>query len=268
MVTGLSLLGIVFFFKEPGTIQQRPGLFIALNLWFVVGVLTRSESATAVLLQFAFFGLVYLQNLKRTVLLLVWPTVFLFAVLLTIAYDLKTSKEYYKQVEPEIEAQLCERENIVPLSIMTTARDSAKWMAARTIMWADPKVLTPDYLRSLIRPEKFIYTDVAQWKRVYRDMSAIVARFWYLALMCLVLGLAMALSGALTTKTAYVYWGVFAVSFWWLIALQTYTVKVNDRSFSPLISLFVLCHCFLCVFMSLLLLCVYCFLFAACSVFV
>jgi hypothetical protein len=242
MTTGISLIALLYFFQEKESIRRGLGLFIFLNFWFVVGTLTRSESATAAFLQIGFFGVFYLRDVRRFAILYLFPTLFLFSILFAIGYDLKTTTEYYKQVEPEIEAQFCERNNMVPLSDMKTSRDSAKYKAATTILWSDPKILTPEYMRSLVRDEKFIYTDVRQWERVFNDLTSITLRFWYLGILCVLLGIGLMFIQKRKSKLSTIIYLSFVSSFWILTALQTYTVKVNDRSFLPLISLFIFCH--------------------------
>lgn len=242
MATGLSLIALIYYFRLPGSVKERPWLFVFFNFWFIVGVLTRSESATAAFLQIGFFGIFYIQKIRRFIALFTFPALFLFSVLFAIAYDLKTSTEFYKQIEPEIEVQLGERENAVSLSSMKTYRDSVMYMAATDIMWSDPKKMTPNYLRSLIRSEKFIYTDSRHWERVYGNVTEIALKFWHLGLICMLLGISLLIQYRLTSGFSYVLWLAFTLSFWFLTAIQTYTVKVNDRSFLPLISLFILCH--------------------------
>jgi hypothetical protein len=242
MVAGVSLIALLYFFRQADSIKERPWLFIFLNFWFILGTLTRVESSAAVFLQIAIFGIFYLQHIKRLAQLFIFPFLLLFILSASIAYDLKTSTEYYKQVEPEIEAQFCERENITPLSEMKSERDSVMWKAAKTILWSDPKVMTAAYMRSLVRPEKFIYTDGYHWHRVYDDVLVIALRFWYLVVLCILLALALLIYGKFAKPSSYVLWLLFVLSFWFLTCLQTYTIKVNDRSFSPLISLFIFCH--------------------------
>lgn len=242
MVTGFSLLALLYFFQHPGSIRKQLLFFSFLNIWFVVGTLTRSESATGVFLLMGIFGLLYLQNIKRLIGLFLFPTLFLFSVLIAIAYDLKTTTQFYKQVEPDIEAQFCERKNIVPLSDMKSAKDSAMYRAAKDILWSDPHILTPKFMRSLIRSENFIYTDKRQWERAVQNISTIAVQFWYLSIMCVVLGIGVLFVRKNNSAGTYILWISFVSSFWVLTALQTYTVKVNDRSFSPLISLFIFCH--------------------------
>lgn len=242
MVTGLALIGILYFFRERGSIKERKWLFVFLNVWFVLGVLTRSESATAVVLLLICFGLYYVSDLKRLALLFVFPLIVLSIVLGGIAYALNATTEYYMQVEPEIEAQFCERENIVPISEMKTDVDSAKYLMAKNIIWSDPKVLTPQFMRSLIRNEGGLYTNIRQWKRVYSEVEAIMFRFWHLSFLCLIIGGVIFLMTRPLSRFQFLTWFVFTMSIWLLTALQTYTVKINDRSFSPYISIFVFCN--------------------------
>jgi hypothetical protein len=242
MVSGLALIGLVYFFRDPGSIRTRKWLFIFLNFWFVIGTLTRSESSVAACLQVACFAIFYLYDLKRFALLFIFPFIFLLTVLAYIGYDIRTSTEFYKQIEPDIEAQYTDRDNVVPLAMMKTRRDSAQWQAARDIIWSDPRVLSPSYLRSLVLPERPFYTDARQWRRVFGTLKEIGARFWFLGLTAFILSLGVLLLCPFPSRFSYIVWLGFAVSFWVLIALQTYTDKVNDRSFVPLISLFILCH--------------------------
>jgi hypothetical protein len=130
----------------------------------------------------------------------------------------------------------------VPLSAMKSYPDSVMWQTAKDIMWADPKIITPSYLRSLIMPEKFLYTDARQWQRVYRSVSDIATRFWYLCMLALLMGIGILIRYRFTSMLSFLFWLAFVSSFWFLSAVQTYTDKVNDRSFSPLISLFIFCH--------------------------
>ena len=241
MVSGSALVALVYFFKDR-PVRVRWKLFLALNIWFVIGALTRIESTTTVLLLIVCFAFYYLQSIKQVIIVLGFPILFTVCLLILIAYDFKTATDYYMQVEPEIEAQFCERDNIVPLGEMKTARDSAIWKAARTIMWSDPKVLTPQFMRSLIRDEGVMYASIKQWKRVWGDLSQIITRFWYLSLMSLIMAVVL-VAGSLHKGTRFVLAAfLFAVSFWVLMAVQNYTVKINDRSFAPLISLYLMCY--------------------------
>ncbi len=242
MVTGVSLIALLYFFRQPGSIKLHASLFVFLNFWFIVGSLTRFESATITFIIMCIFGIYYLQNVKRLTILFLFPLLFLSSVLFAIGYDLNTTTEYYKQVEPEIEAQFCERNNIIPISEMETARDSAIWKAAKNIVWIDPKVLTPDFMRSLIREEELAYTDIRHWVRVYNDMSAIAIHFWHMGAICALLMLAILIVKRPKSVFELLLFLLFVLSVWMLSAIQTYTVKINDRSFSPLMSIFIFSH--------------------------
>jgi hypothetical protein len=164
---------------------------------------------------------------------------------LYLAVDIKnsTDREFYKKVEPDIEEQFIARENLVPLSNIKTHHDTIIYQLAREITLSDPHVMTPAYLRSLVLPEKFMFSDSRQWNRVEREMKGILIQYWYLALIVL------ALSAALFTqynfrdqKFTWIYYLAFVFSFWGLTVAQTYTDKVNERSWLPYIGLFILCH--------------------------
>lgn len=242
MVVGVSLIGIAYFFREEASIRKQPILFLLLQVWCMIGILTRVESAMAALLQVLCFAIFYIADLRQAVRCFLMPFLFLGGVLGFIAYDLKTTKEFYKQVEPEIEAQFTDRENAVPLASMRTHEDSVKWAAVREIMWPDPKVLTPSYMRSLILPEQKLYTDMRQWRRSISSVYEMVSRYWYLCLIPMLLALGPLMGGVRWSVTGLLRWALFAGSFWVLILIQTYTDKVNDRSFLPLISIFILCY--------------------------
>lgn len=238
MVSGISMIALFYFYKESGSIKARPIQFLFLNSWFFIGTLTRSESSTVIFLQTLFFGLFYLKNIKRLITLALFPSIILGSILTWIGYDLMTTKEFYKQVEPEIEAQFCERENMIPISKMKTYNDSVKYMAAKKIFWSDPKQITPSFMRSLINKEGLSYFNKNQWARVYKNLLAISLRFWHLELIGILLIISLIVFKTPQSKWEFFYTIGFALSFWILIAIQTYTVKVNDRSFSPVISIF------------------------------
>jgi hypothetical protein len=159
--------------------------------------------------------------------------------LLGIAYELISTKEFYMQVEPEIEAQFCERNNILPISTMKTKIDSIKWEAAQKIFWSDPKVVTPVFMRSLINKRGLGYFNIDQWLRVKRELLSITFRFWHLGMVCIILTFSILLIKRPKSGKEFLFFSGFVLSFWILLAIQTYTVKVNDRSFSPLISIFI-----------------------------
>jgi hypothetical protein len=243
MTCGLSLVGLVYFFKSKGAVTARWPLFLALNLLFTLGTLTRVETGTACVMLIIFFSAFYIQNFKQCILLLLYPLVLVASLSLAISLDIKNSSEFYLQIEPDIEAQFENRDNKVPLSFMKTHRDTVMYKTASDIMWSDPQVITPKFLRSLILPEKLMFTDGKQWKRVFTNISEMLSKYWYLVAINLLLALAIFFQYPFRKSTLrWLYWLAFEASFWALIVAQTYVYKLNDRSFTPYISLFIFCH--------------------------
>ena len=243
MCAGLSLVGLVAFFNHKGDIKARPWLFVALNIFFTIGALTRVEAATACLALTLFFAAFYLQDNRRLIRMMIYPIVLILSLSIGISLNIEYSTQFYKQIEPDIEAQFIERENRAPISIMTTHRDSVLYNTAADLMWSDPRVITPDFLRKMILHEGFIFTDARQWHRVYRDITEILSKYWYLALLNIFLAIALFFQYDFRgSRLGKLYWLAFEGSFWALTLAQTYTFKINERSFLPLLSLFLFCH--------------------------
>lgn len=238
-LAGSSLIAIFFFFREYGTVRKRPLLFIFLNILFLLGALTRIESAWLIFFQIFGFGFYYVSDKKQVAIVSISPFLFLITAVTIISIDIKNATDFYKQIEPNIEVQFSERDNMVPLEQMKTAEDSAKWQMAKTIVWSDPQVITPDYLRSLILPEEPIYSNKKQWTRAIGDTWSVVVRFYPLVWISIILSIVI-----LAFRDGKKSWGkiiplFFIFSFWIIILVQAYIFKVNDRSFNPPISLFV-----------------------------
>ena len=246
MVCGLSLISLIVIFHSSDTIKSRLGIFILINIFFLLGALSRIESAVACFLLIIFFALAFSQNnVKQIIRLFFFPCLIIAAISLRLTFDISTatSKEFYKQVEPDIEEQLIARENKIELSEINNHRDSIIYSAASDMMWSDPKIISPQYLRSLIQSEKFIFTDVKQWKRVYKNCLEISLKYWYLIAFTSLLSLILFFIIDVRKNKLYpIYLIGFVLSFWILIVIQTYTDKLNDRSFSPYLSLFIFCH--------------------------
>ncbi len=247
MICGLSLISlIVIYHPSSQTIKSRLGFFIFINIFFLTGALSRIESAVACFLLIFFFALVFSQNnVKQTVQLFFFPFLIIAGISLALTVDISTatSEEFYKQVEPDIEEQLIARENKIQLSEINSHRDSIIYSAASDMMWSDPKIISPNYLRSLIEPEKFLFTDIKQWKRVYKNCLEIGLKYWCLIVFTSFLSMMLFfIIDVRKNKLNPVYLIGFALSFWILIVVQTYTDKLNDRSFSPYLTLFIFCH--------------------------
>jgi len=243
MLSGLTLIALVVLFPSWSEVKNKPAGFVVLNLLFTLGCLTRLESATACLSVVFCFSIFYINNIKQSIVTLLYPIALVLMMITAISLDIKNATEFYKQVEPDIEAQFIERENRVPLSAMKTQRDSVIYRAIDQMMWSDPAVISPAYLRSLIMPENILFTDARQWKRVTRNVTKVVKTYWLLPLIFVLLAFAVLMSYDFAgSRWQYLTWMGFELSFWVLLLIQTYVFKVNERSFTTLLSVFIFCH--------------------------
>jgi hypothetical protein len=243
LICGLSTIGLVTLFPNLNKIRQHKILFGSLNLFLTIGILTRVESAAAIIALVVVWGMWYLQDVKQFLRIFLYPILLTAIILISIAIQIKTGTDFYLQVEPDIELQFCERKNIQPLAVMKTHRDSVLYITATNIMWSDPKILSAAYLRSLVKPEAFIYSDMGQWKRAFSDMRVIFGRYKSSLFLWLTLAITLyVVSPFKTKKYRLLYFLAFEGSFWIMNAMQTYTAKINDRSFAPYISIFIFLH--------------------------
>lgn len=145
MFCGLGLVNLAFRTK-----LTNWGI-IGYTFLFIAGMLMRPEGALGMLLLVAGGRFIYsfdiLFILKRF-----WLPATAFLVLFgAITYDWYTTDVFVKKLEPEVEYNFMERK-VVDASAMTTSRDSIKYELAIRGMWFDPKEISPEFLRSLIKP--------------------------------------------------------------------------------------------------------------------
>lgn len=243
MVCGTTLLALLYGYRTRGHIRTRPLGFVLLNLFFAMAAFTRIEAAVAVFMLLLCFALCNVKSLGQALRIMAFPALVVVTVSAFLAIDIRLAgdREFYKQVEPDIEEQFIARENRVPLSAMQTRRDSVIYLAALDMMWSDPQVISPARLRSFILPEKLMFTDARQWQRVFTTVGDMYMRFWYLVGMAVFLGAVfLALRLGRVRGWQRVLGIGFVLSFWVLMLLQTYTDKINERSFMPLLSLYIL----------------------------
>lgn len=234
LTVGASFLGLIYFFKTIQSIKDRPLLFVLLNVLFTLGALCRIESSAALGLLVFVYAMVYLKSFKQTFILLFYPGLFLGVFILGLTYHIRNNPAFYALIEPEIEVQFVERQNKVPLSYMKTKEDSAKYKIAAEIAWVDPNIITPDFLRSMIQEEQFMFTDGRQWKRVLGDVLAVVERNLSISIFSLVITLLLVWQ---LPQDKY-KWLFYFCFFWFYLLIQAYTFKINDRSFLPNIAVY------------------------------
>lgn len=245
MICGASLICLVAFFEDRARIKKKWWVFIFINLFFAVGTLIRNEASLACFLLLVPYALISLKSFRQVFILFCFPLLVLTGQSMFFAIDIKnaSNNEFYKQVEPDIEEQYTARGNLLPLSLMKTHRDSVVYALASEMSFSDPRIITPAYLRSLVRPESFLFIDGHQWSRVVFELKNIMLKYWYLVLMVFLLSGGLYIQIKQTgDKCSFYYWLIFVFSFWGLSLVQTYVDKVNERSWLPYISLFIFCH--------------------------
>jgi hypothetical protein len=187
------------------------------------------------------FALVWHKNVTKAISSMLAPATFALLLFLVTMVDLKTSHEFHKQVEPDVEMQLTVRNNIVPLATMKTPLDSIKYEAAKNMLWGDPKVITVNFLRSLIDTPPYTVVTYAQIKRTLAVCAEYFNDYRHFTLLLLLLAIVIAYS--YYAQKHITTWGLLRLFFFLSvflagIFLQTYYVKMRPWSFSPLFSLF------------------------------
>lgn len=236
-----ALLVLIFRFKNATDIKSKPYIFISLNLLFILGTFTRLETAMAVTALLFFLGTYYQRNILHTVRLFLFPVFTVALVLGGIIFDIHHTNSFYKQVEPDVETQITVRGNYVPISQMKTEKDSLRYMAATEMIWGDPNVVTVSFLRSLLIHDSIFFLDARQWDRVKNTLIELADKYWHLITVNILI--AFLYFFYLLRKErfkALLLWLIFVLSFCFLVAIQTYFVKINDRSFAPYLSILLL----------------------------
>lgn len=236
ITVGTAFVGLIYFFGSVADIKKRPLLFLGINVLFTLGALCRIESSAALALLVFAFSCLYLKSIKQSIILFLYPVLFLSTFILYLSYRVKSSDAFYARVEPEIEAQFVERQNKIPLGDMTNAKDSVKYKMAAEIAWIDPNVITPEFMRSMIREEGVMFTDARQWRRVLGDIVLVTGNNWATTLFTIVFALSVALGQ--DSKSRF-RWILYLLFFWFYLFIQAYTFKINDRSFLPNTSMFI-----------------------------
>ena len=243
LMCAASLLSLTLYFRDAAAIRKRPWLFAALNLFFVAGTLTRLEASMAVTLLLLAFAVFYQGNLRATIRVFVFPVAVVLTVFAGILYDIRHTDSFYKQVEPDIETQITMRKNVVPVSAMKTERDSLRYAAAVNMMWSDPKAVDVKFLRSLLTEDSALFADSGQWRRTWFNVRELFLRYAPL----LAFNLWLVLLYLYHTRRSIhpfrrLLWIGFQLAFVGLVLLETYTVKINERAFSPYVSIYTLAN--------------------------
>lgn len=123
---------------------------IGYSFLFMAGMLMRPEGALGMLLLVGvarlIFGFDFIFVVKRFLV----PALLFLGLFSAIAYDWNTTDVFIKKLEPEVEYNFMEQKTI-GISEMKTPQDSIKYELAIRGMWFDPKEISPEFLRSLIK---------------------------------------------------------------------------------------------------------------------
>lgn len=230
--SSLLSLNILSFNYKRSFVAKLLVLFL-----FFASALTRLETCMATTAFLMVFTWLYSNNITASLKVFAIPSIFIAIVFLAIIYDSKTTHSFYKLVEPEIEIELTARNNHVPISYMKTYADSLKYKAATNMLWGDPNIISPSFLRSLITKD---YSFSSYWEQCYRtyDMlreyvqkhTAVVC----LNIVLLIVYLFFIPTG--NTTSSKLLFLLFYACFFLLIFFQAYFVKVNERTLSSCLS--------------------------------
>ena len=182
-----TLLPVLFFFSEFTLIFQYTRIAFALGIagsllmlsassdikfrkffaatFFVVALLTRWEVGILILLlQWLYILCCSRSQFKNAVL---WGNTLAVIILLGyVAYDRSVTTEYTKKFQPELGYQLLDRGNIIPLSSMANAVDSAKYNAVLQLI-SDPQYITIDFLKGLVKENAYTGFNSTLWTRCF-----------------------------------------------------------------------------------------------------
>jgi len=239
LMCGSSLLALIFLFDDFLKIKNHFLIYISLLLFFLLGALTRSEPALGIATLLFCFSLVWHKNVLKVIFTALLPLIITISVIVGILIDTKLSDQFHKQVEPDIEMQLTVRKNIVPISEMKTTFDSIRYEAAVNMMWADPDIVSVDFLRSLIKLPPYTSINSEQLSRTIEELDSYYFQYKHLIILNLILIIFITLNLALKHDYPRAFYAVlYFIGFFIAIIFQTYMVKMRDWSFSPYLSIF------------------------------
>ena len=127
-------------------------------VWFVGGMFFRPEAALATLAILAPGYLIYFGGMLKKGL----PPYLVFGSILFLFFGyfflkILNSHDFYYRTEPDVEYEIVDRRNVVPVSAMKTREDSLRYMAV-THYWmlGDVQKSDPEFIRSLLnKPSGF-----------------------------------------------------------------------------------------------------------------
>jgi hypothetical protein len=157
LMAGSALL--LFSFKDYLS-QNKIIISIFAFAWFISALCLRPEAAAATLILFLIFNFLMIDD--GIVIAFSKYSFFGIATFLFFTfyfYKINFGNEFYYNLEPDVEYNIVDNRNIIPLSFMKTKEDSAKYIAvAENWMLADIMQIKPEFIRSLISQNKEKHT--------------------------------------------------------------------------------------------------------------
>ena len=198
---------------------------------FVFCLLSRHEVGVFVFL-LQWLAVLFVSNRTFSKVALFFNTTVFFLVAGYIGYDRFTTNDFLKQFEPELGYQLLDRGNIVPLSSMTNAIDSAKYIAVTNLI-TDKEYTTIAFLRSLVAENAFVGVNKELIVRAVNELADKLNHSFglliiYIGLLILIIWQTLPTGRAGIAKLLVfnlLFWGIL-VAVAYFIMLQYYTVDI------------------------------------------
>ena len=210
---------------------------------FVFCLLTRTEVGVFVFL-IQLLGILLIVNHSYAKTVLIFNSTVFVLVMGYITYDRLTTNDFLKQFEPELGYQLLDRGNIIPLSSMTNAVDSAKYIAVVNLI-TDQEFTTIDFLTSLVHENAYIGMSK---KLLLRSIEILLKNInhssglfiIYITLLIFLIKQSIVLKNKKAFKVL-----LFNTLIWMVIIITIYIIKMEVWVFSSLLVMM----CFILIFM-------------------
>lgn len=242
-VSMLLTFGSLFALIFSPELDKKTNYFKSIFLLLIstLGILTRVESGILIIVIIILFLTIYYppeisNKKKRTLLKLLYPILLIVFCTAWFKIDIKTSDEFYKQIEPNLEYELMVRNNILEISSMKNARDSVRYMAVYDGMWGDAKTNDLYFLKSLIKHEDFKLWDPYTLHIAYVSIVRSINNCLSISITLLILFLFSI--GLLIADKKYksaLRLLLFNISFWILLFIISYKAKMVERGLSPML---------------------------------
>lgn len=240
LISFLSILSILSLQLYPLTVVHSRMLLIVSWLLFLLGICLRAEAAVVVLIMaIPLIGLVWYKKTKR-VLASVVPVFFVvIAFWGYYLYTISTSTEFYYNIEPEIEYEIMDRKNVVPLAQMLNGADSVRYLAATSWFLGDVEQVTPKFMRGIIQKPKdithkyFFFSTTNFFSRFNPQILWQLKYYWWWLLLLLLLPLYLFLAGANKTYVA-VLMAFYAIG--GVLLFQSLTISALPRVVEPVLA--------------------------------